>query len=334
MRKRKSKARRTIFIIFALIVLITASVFGYFFSQLGKINHVSISTNDTDLGIGGTASPGESPVPTDMYSDKIFNILLFGSDRRTSSDRGNSDSMMVLTLNGKDKTIKLVSIMRDMYVNIPGYGMNKINAAYPRGGATLLLKTINSNFGLDLRNYMEIDFDGLIKVVDTLGGVTVTIKSYEIPAMKPYGITKAGTYTLNGVKALAYSRIRHYGDSDFERTQRQRTVLIQLFQKLGAQGVTKFPALMNSLLPYIETTLSTTDILSMSIRATSYGLDKIEQQRIPYDGHCYDMSGKVYYLGWEKTYTLSHLHDFIYGTKTSATASPTPKASASPSTSK
>lgn len=291
--------------------------------ELNKIKTVKLNTSDAGLGIATT-----SPVATE---NKITNILLFGDDRRTTSENGRSDSMMILSLNESEKKVKLVSIMRDMYVTVEGHGQTKLTHAYSYGGAQLAIKTINQNLQLDIRNYVKVDFAGLEKIVDLLGGVEINIKPAEIAGntedlnyyikelsklenVTPQYITTAGTHNLNGIQAVAYSRIRYVGNNDFERTERQRTVLTKLLEKIKAKGASAFPSVMTAILPYIETSLDKSEILSLAMKSMSLGITNIEQQRVPYDGHYFKVDSSTYYMGWDKDYTLTELHKFLYGT--------------------
>jgi len=131
--------------------------------------------------------------------------------------------------------------------------------------------------------------------------------------MTSVGITSPGTYNLNGEQALAYSSIRCFGNNDFERTERQRTVVTKLLEKINAKGPGEFPSIVSAVLPYIETSFTRTEMINIGVKALSAGMNGIERTRIPYDGHYTDMNNGVYYLGWEKDYTITQLHNFIWG---------------------
>ncbi|MDZ7548740.1 LCP family protein, partial [Clostridium perfringens] len=136
---------------------------------------------------------------------------------------GRSDSIMILTLDSVHNKLKLTSIMRDSYVNIPGRGLDKINHAYAFGGPELAVRTLNENFDLNIKEFMAVDFTSLPTIIDKLGGVTINIIPEEISHIP--GITSAGNQVLNGKQALAYSRIRYASGGDYKRTERQRTVV-------------------------------------------------------------------------------------------------------------
>lgn len=316
-----------------MLLLIVEIAGGYIIYQLNKIKTVQLSKDDSSLGIsddiqegsGGTTSSGDVSA-SDNDSEKsensgstaknekkqVTNILLLGEDAY-SNEAGRSDAIMVLSIDGRNKKVRLVSIMRDIYVSVEGHGNTKINHAYAYGGPPLSIKTVNQNFLLDIRDYIKVDFSGLEKVVDLMGGVEVTIKDYEVKAMTSKGITAPGDYNLNGAQALAYSRIRYYGNNDFERTERHRTIMSKLLEKINARGPGEFPAIVSAILPYVETSMDKTQIIDMGIKTLSLGMNGIEKTRIPYDGHYTDINNGIYYLGWEKDYTITQLHNFLWG---------------------
>ena len=218
---------------------------------------------------------------------------------------------MVVSLDRKSEKVKVSSLMRDMYIPIPGKENNRINAAYAFGGPSLAIKTINSNFGLDIRNYVTIDFFGLEALINKVGGVSIDVKSIEVPLCS---VSKPGLQNLNGKQALAYSRIRYVGNADYERTERQRRVLNELFKKIKGQGAAKLPGMISTLLPYVETSLSNSEIIDLALEASKFNTDSIEQYRIPLDGTFKSetirgMSVLVPNIEENK----NKLNDFIYG---------------------
>jgi polyisoprenyl-teichoic acid--peptidoglycan teichoic acid transferase len=157
----------------------------------------------------------------------------------------------------------MTSIMRDIYVDFEGQTINKINYAYHFGGPQFAIKTINEKFDLNIKDYIKVDFEGLVSIMDAFGGVEINVKDYEVSEMQSYGIKKAGTYNLTGKQALGYSRIRHVGKWDYERTQRQRTVLDSLFNKAKAKGAGAAMSLVSKILPSIETSMTNADIIEL-----------------------------------------------------------------------
>lgn len=223
---------------------------------------------------------------TPIIEDKdVFNILLIGSDTRKSGGRGRSDSMILISINKKTKTITATSILRDIYLQIPGKKNNRINAAYSLGGADLLMDTIEQNFKLEVNRYASVDFFAFIDIVDAIGGVTLDVSEKEIPVINNYvseinrlngeeesldNLTEPGTLLLNGKQALGYARNRYIGNNDFERTARQRRVLEQVFLKTKDLGLLELSSLMNKLLPQVTTNLTQGEIFSMILSLPSY----------------------------------------------------------------
>ncbi|MBC8061556.1 MAG: LCP family protein [Clostridiaceae bacterium] len=320
--KKITRKKKIIFILSLIFILIIVTTGLIAFAEINKISSVKLPKSDDALGIntdvynklpGGKQEDTKVEIKEEKKEPTITNIALFGDDRTSPDKNGRSDSIIVFSINETDKSLKMCSIMRDSYVSIEGHGMTKINHAYSYGGNLLAIKTINQNFNLNIRDFIKVDFGGMQKIVDNVGGVEIQIKDYEVQGMISSGITKSGTYNLNGKQALAYSRIRYYGNSDFERTERQRIVIEKLFEKIKKNGVVQLLSTVNALLPYVETSLDKTDLINLGLKVMDFGPSSIKQQRIPYDGHYKDLMLKgVYYLQWDKEYTIKELHNFLY----------------------
>ena len=311
---RLKKPQKAIFIaslsVVLCIVIAVAAAVGYISSVLGRIDRDDTfsSLTNSDLGF------------TDTINENIFNIALFGVDsRKVGNYSGLSDSIMILSVDKLNNDIKLVSIMRDSFVPIEGkngktrYG--KINSAYSTGGPQLAVKTLNQLFSLDIANYATVNFYGMSDIIEAVGGIEAEItdselhvKRFNINDMiyeqcqymgldaKDYYISETGMQHLNGVQAVAYSRIRHAKNfngvnDDFGRTDRQRYVMQQLLEKALKMDVTSYPALVNKLLPYVKTSLSNDQLLSLA-----YFLSKkpaMIQARIPHDDFIINANYKV-----------------------------------------
>ena len=176
----------------------------------------------------------------------------------------------------------LVGLLNDItYLYIPGVGYNKLNFAYPRSGAKLLLRTIQENYKVGLSRYAVVTFDAFKAVVDALGGVTVTVTDEETKYIS--GLSTGGTYRLTGQQALDYSRIRYIG-TDFARTQRQRTVLDSIINELKEKSVNELLKVLDTLLPYITTNIPKDELVSQIKQAPKYSKYEVKQLRIPIDG--------------------------------------------------
>ncbi|SJZ87684.1 LCP family protein [Garciella nitratireducens] len=287
---------------FLIIVLVLVGGAGFYLNHmLNQVGTHKISQSDENLGIKNS----------NEESDNITNIALFGLDRRETTGNTRSDTIMIATLDTKNKKAKLTSIMRDTYVNIPSRGMDKINHAYAYGGPELAIRTINENFDMNIRDYVMVDFFGMADIIDALGGVTIDVKPEEVSRT---GVSSAGLQTLNGEQAVKYSRIRYVGNGDFERTERQRKVLEQLMNKVVTAGPMEYPKLMNQLLPYVETSLSKREILKLGTSAFTSGVDSLEEYRIPVDGYAkgQKMNGIYYLVPQDLQTNVEFLHEFIY----------------------
>lgn len=321
------KNKKTIIIIAVSTVLaLILGVFIYGYSILLNIDYNELPGSDEELGI--TTVPehedkgdsGAKSVITnvtdipDVDIPDITNIVLFGIDRRNPDEASRSDTIIVVSLDRKNEKIKVISLMRDMYVPIYGRESIRINAAYAYGGAELSIKTINSNFGLDIRNYAAVDFGGFEKIIDKLGGVEIDVKDYEVLEIE--GVSEPGLQYLNGKQAVDYSRIRYVGNADFERTARQRNILNVLYRKINNQEIVKLQETIVSLMPYVETSLTKIEIITLALDVLKYDTDSIEQLRLPADGLYKNQKIRGMYVlvpDLEKNKNL--LHDFIYGTE-------------------
>ena len=320
-RKKKKKKKKSLGfkILMGLLFTLLAVLIiggGYIIGILSKMEKTKLNTED--LGII------EEEFDQYKNANKITNIALFGVDS-VSGEGGRSDSIMVATVDPVHKKLKITSIMRDSYVYIDGYGQDKINHSYAYGGPELAIKTINENFGLNIKNYATVDFSSLPVIIDLLGGIDIEITNEEIEYINEYinhlnyiegksssNIYSAGIQHLDGIQALAYSRIRYTAGGDYERTQRHRTVLNALFNKILSSPVTSYPALLNDLLPYVETSLSTTEILSLATEVASIGKN-LEQDRFPRDGYAEGANiDGVYYLTFDVETAKQQMREYIF----------------------
>ena len=311
-RKKKNKGLKIGLLVFlGLILFIVGFGYAYVHNLLNSTNQDVISQTDEDLGIKAPTaetSAEASPYYYDQVSG-VTNIALFGVDAEMGKN-GRSDTIMIVTVDKNTKKIKLTSIVRDSYVNIPDRGMDKINHAYAFGGPQLALKTINTNFQLDIRNFATVNFTTLPKIIDTIGGVKIKVTDSE--ATQIAGLSSGGTYNLTGAQALDYSRIRHI-DSDFARSGRQRTVIEAIINKMLNSSVTTYPSILGNVLPMITTNMSSNDILGLATTVVTNGIRTIEQNRFPEDTQAAGkMINGVYYYVFEKEPTVDAMGRYIY----------------------
>ena len=239
--------------------------------------------------------------------------------------------MIILTVDNKHKSLKFTSIARDTLVYIPGKGYDKINHSFYYGGCELLLKTINDNFDLGIKDYAIVDFKSFVDVINVLGGVNVNIEDREIDGLNKvidacYGleienkgnnieyITSSGNHLLNGYQALAYCRLRKI-DNCFYRDARQRKVLESLAYKLSKVSVFKYPELIKILLKHVKVNISPDKILDLAIISRDLTNYKIKQLEFPINEYREDgrlKRNSQYVIKWRKEENLKLLHDFIY----------------------
>ena len=232
---------------------------------------------------------------------EMRHILLLGIDARPGEKTGRTDTMVIVTLDTDDNVIKLTSLMRDLYVEIPGYKNNRLNAAYVYGGADLLMKTIEKNFNVHIENYVAVNFSMLGALIDQIGGIELTVESdYYMDRInavikednrvlgidvKDGLLTKSGTQTLTGKQAQAYARYR-YGtkDGDFGRTVRQREVLMKIFHKVADKSLPELLKLVEANKENVYTNLGIGDILTLAPAVLAMKDAEFEEMRVPIDG--------------------------------------------------
>ena len=245
-------------------------------------------------------APVEAVTMEPMKEDGVINILLIGNDSRKAGEDGRSDAMILLSISSKTKRIVMLSLLRDMYVQIPGYKDNRLNAAYALGGAELLMETLELNFGIQVNRYVQVNFQAFAGLVDAVGGVDLELSNEEVQYVNGYlteynnlegrpegtDYLDSGAYGmlhLNGPQALAYCRIRYIG-SDFARTQRQRDVLMAVIQKAPKAVLTNMDDLMEGLLPNLTTNLTEAECRNLSLQVVNLARYELAQTRIPIDG--------------------------------------------------
>lgn len=295
-----SKTKKIVFVLLAIIVILPLAVFGYLYF---KVNAMYDKEEAKDIN---------SKIEKVESVDGITNILLVGVDGN-NLERGNrSDAMMILTLDEKNKDIRLTSLARDTYVDIPGYSTEKLTHAYAYEGASLLLETINENFGIAIDKYAAVSFDSFSSIIDSLGGVDIEISSKEVSQIP--GVNSAGMNTLTGEQALAYSRIR-YIDSAYERDNRQRKVIQSMANKLLENSSSNLLQLGNNLLRYTKTNITPMELVGLVNKAIQINDRDFEQIEFPFESH---RNGHIineekgWVIEWDKDYNNEQLHNFIF----------------------
>ncbi len=216
------------------------------------------------------------------------NILLIGQDRQEGGDRTRSDTIILCTFHESQNCLVMTSFLRDLYVEIPGYGKDRINAAYVYGGMPLLNQTLADNFGITVDGNLEVDFAGFTEIIDALGGVTLELRQDEADVINQSTsrVLTEGTHLLTGAEALAYARIRKLdSDGDFSRTARQRKLLESLLKTCKNSNFPTLLSLVKQLLPMVNSDIPKKELLSLALDVLPdlSGL-QIRGQHIPQDG--------------------------------------------------
>lgn len=298
-------------VILALVIAAIAVFFYYF----GGLKTTYLTSDTSQLGI-------DSQVIEDTSDKDITNIALFGVDSRDHDDTGRSDALMIMSVDKMHGKIKLTSIARDTRVYISDRGSyDKIAHAYAYGGPEMSIKTINQNFNTNIKEYVTVNFDQLATVINSLGGVTLTITEEErVSANENIAalgtgtpIRQSGSVLLTGEQAVGYARIRKI-DSDNMRAQRQRNVLNAIFEKMKGKSSLEYAEFIRQLLPNVETSLDYGDL--MGLATIMFGSVTMEEMAFPNENS--NARGGIFYSdgAWYYEYDLDvasqQLHQFIY----------------------
>ena len=266
-----------------------------------------------------------------VSDDDIYNVLLVGVDRQEKTWNGNSDAMMLVSVNKKQNKVSIVSLMRDTYVDIEGVGYAKLNAAYAYGAGPLLCQTVTDTYKVKVDRYAAVDFWALVDIIDIIGGVSLQITAKEAEVANGYirdmcerqlNIDPSGHYLpsegglvyCDGVQAVAYARNRYVGNSDFQRTERQRYVIQQLMEEVKQMSIAQMTEKMQAILEHVTMNIPETEIWSMLGEVPDILEYEFEMSRVPYD----NMYSTIYVKGqdmlvpdWDAT--IEKLHNTIYG---------------------
>ena len=267
--RKKKKRHSGLKKLLVLIAVVLALFFGGLYLAAGvaydRMNHAE-----------GESAEGA------LKKDGVTSLLLIGSDSRTAGTEGRSDAMILLTISDRTKSVHMTSLLRDMYVEIPGHDGNRLNAAYAYGGPELLMETVNQNFGTEVSRYAVVNFEAFANLVDAVGGVELELTNEEVQWVNAYlneynelrgmpmetdylDTSLSGNIHLNGAQALAYCRNRYIG-TDFARTQRQRNVLSAVLKKLPAALVTNPGELVDGLFANLTTDLSRGECMKLLLQ--------------------------------------------------------------------
>ncbi len=321
-KRQKNKRKLVIFIVEIVFLLILLGVF-WFAMKFSKINQKKVADvkKNEDLN-----------EDTEEVLEKYTNIALLGLDNRVVGNysTGNSDTIIIASINNETKEVKLVSVYRDTYLEVTDEGTySKINSAYSKnGGAIGTMATLNKNLDLDIEDYISVDWYALVKTINLIDGIDVEMTAMEAQQVNKYvrDIGPATGYTttrvaveganhLDGVQALSYARIRKGVGDDFKRTERQREVISKMVEKIKASGVGTLSKIMDEVFPDIETSLTFSEMLKMGTSLLEYSMG--ESLGFPQDrgGKNMGSSGSCV-IPVSLVTNVQQLHEFLFENET------------------
>lgn len=318
-KKKKSKAKRiimkTLIILMLILILLFVGIIAYGFSKLGKIKRDdSFDKNDIEINEG---------VETTGY----MNLYLFGVDARDQNNsykESLSDVIMVVSINQDTKKVKIASVYRDTYLQDAKLKkFDKITHSFLRGGPSLSMSSLNTNLDLDITDYVAINFNVVIDVVDAVGGIELDISKEEAREMKNYitemnnctghnskYIEVPGLQLVDGVQATAYARQRYTGAGDWDRAKRQREVLNLVFEKMKKMNITQLNKLADTVLEKVSTNIETKQILYLITQAASYEVE--ETVGWPYEVADYEPQDIWYGVPRNLEKQVVKLHEYLF----------------------
>ena len=307
-----------VIVIIILILIVSSCVIGayiYIRNSLKTLNYVEINEDAIEVNEG-----------VDESLQGYRTIALFGVDSREDELQSGtrSDCIILAVVDQKNKSVKLVSVYRDSYLQISGRGLDKVTHAYAYGGAEKSINTLNTNLDLNITEYATVNFNSLVEIVDAIGGVDIKIEPEEVKYINNYidgtgkdvkktssHIEQAGTYTLDGVQAVAYSRIRYTEGGDYKRTERMRTVLTGIANKAKTLNISQLNNLVQIILPKVYTNIKTEEILSLLPQVATYNVSN--SMGWPYKVEGKTIEGVWYGVPATLEESVKKLHKEVYG---------------------
>ena len=323
---KKRRRRKLILVIIELVILAFLAVVLFVTAKLNKLDFQSLNSDEVEEA----DLDEETAVTLTGYTD----IAVFGLDNRSVNnyDTGNSDVIMIISINNDTKEIRLISVYRDTYLDVSSSGesadFEKVNSAYARGGAERAISVLNKSLDLDIDNYVAFDFAAVADAIDLLGGVEIDIEEEEIEYLNKNidttaevvgrsaeYITTSGTHTLDGVQAVAYARIRYTSGGDYKRAERQRVVLEQLFENAKDSDLKTLNELVDTIFPEIQTDMDTSTIVTLASAVLDYDIDA--SYGFPFDRTtCTPSSSKgSCVIPCDLASNVTMLHEILYETE-------------------
>lgn len=318
--RKKKKQRKIMLVAIEILVLLILGIALFIVIKLSKIQK-DTTFNQENIEVNEGLSE-ESKEIMESYTT----IALFGLDNRSNGNlsSGNSDVIMIASINNKTHEVKLVSVYRDSYLDIGNSTYRKCNAAYANGGPEQAISMLNTNLDLNITDYVTVDFNAVVECVDLLGGVELTVTDEEAILMHGYmdeisKLTKkkseylpgGGTYVLDGVQACSYARIRYTAGDDYKRAERQRTVLAAMVAKAQKSDLKTINSLIDEVFGDIKTSFTNTDLIALAAQVFNYSLG--ETTGFPFEKNTITLGSKgSVVVPCDLASNVSQLHVFLY----------------------
>lgn len=318
--RKKKKQRKAMLVAIEILVLLILAAVLFVVVKLSRIEKDnSFSAADLEVNEGLSEETKE-------IMASYTTIALFGLDNRSNGNlsKGNSDVIMIASINDQTKEVKLISVYRDSYLNIGNDTYKKCNSAYANGGPEQAINMLNTNLDLNITDYVTVDFNAVVECVDLLGGVELTVTDEEAVLMRGYmdeisKLTKkkseylpgGGTYVLDGVQACSYARIRYTAGDDYKRTERQRTVLMAMAQKAQKSNIKTLNSLIDEVFGDIKTSYSNTELLALASQVFNYSIG--ETTGFPFEKNTTKLGSKGdVVVPCDLESNVTQLHVFLY----------------------
>lgn len=322
-RRRKKKKNKVILFAVEIIVLVALLIGLLVYSKLNKVESGIGNIDKDEVNIELDSQTAEA-------LEGFTNIALFGLDNRQTGnyDGGNSDTIMIASIDNDTKQVKLVSVYRDTFLNVKDDTYAKINSAYAYGGPKNAIAALNKNLNLDIVNYVAVDFGAVVEAIDLLDGIELTLTDQEVQIMndnyideinkvtghKSGKLSSGGTYTVDGVQALAYCRIRYTAGDDFKRTERQRTVLTKMIEKAQGSSISTVSSLIDSMLGDISTSFTGKELLALVSSVMDYKLADTHGWPFELCTGSYGSKGSLV-VATDLETNVKELHEYLFGEK-------------------
>lgn len=322
-RRRKKKKNKVILFAVEIIVLVALLIGLLVYSKLNKVESGIGDIDKDEVNIELDSQTAEA-------LEGFTNIALFGLDNRQTGnyDGGNSDTIMIASIDNDTKQVKLISVYRDTFLNVKDDTYAKINSAYAYGGPKNAIAALNKNLNLDIVNYVAVDFGAVVEAIDLLDGIELTLTDQEVQIMndnyideinkvtghKSGKLSSGGTYTVDGVQALAYCRIRYTAGDDFKRTERQRTVLTKMIEKAQGSSISTVSSLIDSMLGDISTSFTGKELLALVSSVMDYKLADTHGWPFELCTGSYGSKGSLV-VATDLETNVKELHEYLFGEK-------------------